>query len=119
MTHNKKKLLIAALAQRGAHSRILFILRWLYTIKLLICILLDRENDVAPREDLVKGLLHVDKQRVLWHPDPSVHFWIEYSVGRGLFKNWYFDAYPESTPEGDLEGEINESDKNGNVQGLR
>jgi len=100
---SRGKLAKTALWQRGSQAefRRWFFIRWIYTIKLLLCLLFDRYRPDSPHSDL-EGIAHIGKSRILWHPDDRVHHWTELAVGKGLFCNWYYDIFVNYTREGDI-----------------
>ena len=61
--------------------------RWFYTLKCLICLLLNRHGDLWGKDHVDVAVL-----RSYSHYD-----WISVVVGHGYFKNWYYDKYRESS----------------------
>lgn len=104
MRAKKSTLLWAVLTQRCAHNRLsmFFLVRWLYAFKAVVCILLGRFDAAMKPEQAAHGVARFDAERVTWHPDPSVHHWSELAVGLGVFRNWSYDIYTDTTPEGEI-----------------
>lgn len=102
MKPTKAKLMKEALVQRCSWTRLPFIIRFLYTLKVVFCILFGREHCHLDRDQVVKGVARFDHKSMSWHPDPNVMLWSEVAVGKGLFKNWFYELYSDSTPEGDI-----------------
>lgn len=104
MNTTKRKKIFETLKQRCCHSGIdSRFVKWLYTFKIILCILLGRYTDLDT--DPVKGVAKYNFQKVLWHPDPSVFMWSELAVGKGA-RNWHYTEFLDTTPEGDI-GEYN------------
>src|SRR5579859_5606241 len=102
MKPGKAKLMKEALTQRCAWTSLSFITRFIYTLKVVLCILLGREHSHLDRDQVVKGVARFDHQPMSWHPDPGVELWSEIAVGKGLFKNWFYELYSDSTSDGDI-----------------
>lgn len=102
MDPSRFKLIKEALFQRCKWSDLGFIMRFLYTLKVFLCIILGNQHDHLDRDEIVKGVARFDHQPIAWHPDPNVHLWTEIAVGTGLFKNWFYEVYSDSTPDGDI-----------------
>jgi hypothetical protein len=102
------KLIKEVLSQRCGWSDLGLIVRFLYTLKVFLCIILGRQYCHLDRDQVVTGVAKFDHQQITWHPDPNVLLWTEVAVGTGLFKNWFYEIYSDSTPDGDIgnKGEI-------------
>lgn len=68
--------------------------RWFYTIKTLICILLNRQGDLWGKD-------HIDVAILNYRPAYTMdvmggYDWTCIVVGHGYFKNWCYDKYENS-----------------------
>lgn len=82
------------------------ILKSLYWLKLLICILLRRRGDYNTYYKTMFDKGFNKKGNYKWEFEPIVGYdyynyeyegWTEMSVGKGFFKHWYFYIYSNGT----------------------
>lgn len=102
MDYSRVKLIKEALFQRCHWSDKAFIFRYLYTVKIILCILLGLFQCPLERNSVVKGVARFDFKSVSWHPDPNIFLWSELAVGASLFHNWFFEVYQDTTPDSNV-----------------
>lgn len=84
----RKEALQTAFAQRCKHEdnrRMNRLKRWFYTMKAVICLLLNRRNSLWPAEGYEVSYFNYQS---------GYHYsWDEFRVGEGIFRNWHYDIY--------------------------
>jgi hypothetical protein len=64
--------------------------RWFYTFKAIVCLLMNRKTDLWA-EDCISTVAYWD-----YHGGYR-DSWEQLAVGRGVFKNWHYDVYQNSS----------------------
>lgn len=103
MKFNQEKFIAMkeALKQRGKCSqeyKFGKIKRWFYTFKVIVCLFLGRYKRITWGDDYIDSMA-IWNVSSWWSFDfvGTAYDWTELAVGKGIFTNWFYDIYGNSS----------------------